>query len=216
MEHRACPTTLLLRAGPRFVQRLCHHTRPHPTTAEPAAVATPRTEANRAARPRRRTVRCRFRSVSLLIGISSGHLVSAASRRSEFCAVTWKSPGRAGGPSVSRSTLLAHEVPAAPAAVGIPWAEQALIRHVAMDAVLRTRLWSLVDDEGQDNAVRRELSALLGYVEGLAKGDCRGQFRCADCRYSVGRAVSNTGGCRPSDAAVRGRWHCTHRKGPGP
>ncbi|GHD39610.1 tetratricopeptide repeat protein [Streptomyces galbus] len=57
--------------------------------------------------------------------------------------------------------------------VGIPWAEHALIRHLAMDAVLRTRLWSLVDDEGQDSAARRYVSALLGYVEGLAKGDCR-------------------------------------------
>jgi hypothetical protein len=51
----------------------------------------------------------------LLIGISSGQLVAAASWRSEFRAVTWKRPGRAGGPGISRSTLLAEEVPAVPA-----------------------------------------------------------------------------------------------------
>ncbi|MER7486892.1 hypothetical protein ABTY20_13525 [Streptomyces sp. NPDC126497] len=56
---------------------------------------------------------------------------------------------------------------------GIPWAGHALIRHLAMDALLRSRLWSLVDEEDQDDAVRRELTALLGFAEELAKGDRR-------------------------------------------
>ncbi|MFJ8190026.1 hypothetical protein ACIQ8D_09680 [Streptomyces sp. NPDC096094] len=55
--------------------------------------------------------------------------------------------------------------------VGIPWAEHALIRHVAMDALLRSRLCSLIDEEGQDDAVRRTLTALLALAEELAKGD---------------------------------------------
>lgn len=56
---------------------------------------------------------------------------------------------------------------------GIPWVEHALFRHLAMDALLRSRLRSLVDEEGQDDAVRRELTALLDFVEELAKGDLR-------------------------------------------
>jgi tetratricopeptide (TPR) repeat protein len=56
---------------------------------------------------------------------------------------------------------------------GIPWAEHALIRHLAMDALLRSRLRSLADEEGQDDAVRRELTVLLDWVEELAKGDRR-------------------------------------------
>lgn len=58
--------------GRRLAHLLCHHTRPHATRAEPAAVATPRTAPNRAARPSLRAVCCRFRCVILLIGVSSG------------------------------------------------------------------------------------------------------------------------------------------------
>ncbi|WP_406399596.1 hypothetical protein [Streptomyces uncialis] len=56
---------------------------------------------------------------------------------------------------------------------GIPFAEHALIRHLTIDALLRSRLRSFADEEGQDDAVRRELTALLDVAEELAKGDRR-------------------------------------------
>ncbi|MFC5655026.1 hypothetical protein [Streptomyces nogalater] len=59
------------------------------------------------------------------------------------------------------------------ASVRMPWAEHELYRHLAMDAPLRSRLWSLVDQEGQDEAGRRTLTALLGCAEWFAKYDSR-------------------------------------------
>ncbi|MFD9907351.1 hypothetical protein [Streptomyces sp. NPDC059063] len=53
----------------------------------------------------------------------------------------------------------------------IPWAWGALLKHLAVDATLRHRLRSLVDQEAQDDPVRGELTAVLDQAEELAKGD---------------------------------------------
>ncbi|WP_161168316.1 tetratricopeptide repeat protein [Streptomyces sp. SID5910] len=74
-------------------------------------------------------------------------------------------------------TVLAWLLPRAAEELGtddsgfVPWAEHALIGHLAMDAGLRTRLWSLVEEEGQDASARRDLTALLRLAEEYAKRD---------------------------------------------
>lgn len=55
---------------------------------------------------------------------------------------------------------------------GIPWAEHAAIRHLALDVGLRSRLRSIVGEGGQDDAVV-ELTALLDLAEELADVDRR-------------------------------------------
>ncbi|MGW6909567.1 hypothetical protein [Streptomyces sp. NPDC054940] len=51
----------------------------------------------------------------------------------------------------------------------------ASLRRLIGDTALQRRLWSLVDEEEQDDAVRRELANLLALVEEVAKYDHQGR-----------------------------------------